>query len=266
MGSVKGSQFSLTTQTLVMVKGDRRREPNHAESLDGISGSSSYTPIFVLVRSPDGISGKPNQKGRSPVKTDQCESVGRSPLKIDHFESMGAADMEAPPDEESPYFFSSPAMSEKGDLSIFEGGPRAVGRDPRSPSPFEFSSSPSAVRLRQQQQRPQHRSSLSQPQICSPPFDPQRRQQQRRPSTLSADNTGASTTDRLSFIPDLFISISTEAFPWQLRPPTLLPQPPELPLEEEGKNMQQLHRPLIAQEKVMILTTGEKVKRGASCG
>nr|TKS07439.1 hypothetical protein D5086_0000113520 [Populus alba] len=53
--------------------------------------------------------------------------------------------MEAPPDEESPYFFSSPAMSEKGDLSIFEGGPRAVGRDPRSPSPFEFSSSPSAA-------------------------------------------------------------------------------------------------------------------------
>jgi hypothetical protein len=42
--------------------------------------------------------------------------------------------------------------------------------------------------------------------------------------------------DRLSIVPDLFISINTEASPQQLRPPALLPQPPELQLEEEGKN------------------------------
>jgi hypothetical protein len=52
-------------------------------------------------RLPDGILGKLNQKGRSPlkrpkwvyvdrspVKTDQCECVGRSPLKINQDEHL----------------------------------------------------------------------------------------------------------------------------------------------------------------------------------
>ena len=42
---------------------------------------------------------------------------------------------------------------------------------------------------------------------------------------------------RLSIVPNLFISINTEASSQQLQPPAFLPQPPELPLEEEGKNM-----------------------------
>ncbi|KAJ6978788.1 hypothetical protein NC653_027064 [Populus alba x Populus x berolinensis] len=115
-GSAKGSQFSLTTQTLVMVKGDRRRD---------LSSVDRATPIFVLVRSLDGISGKRNQKGRSPVKidqcecvgrsplkTDQCESVGRSPLKIDHFDQeLGARKPNSPSPQTATHLFFSSSIS-----------------------------------------------------------------------------------------------------------------------------------------------------------